>query len=92
LGAAIGLLGLARTWLLTPAGDLGSASLIDLSYTIALSVAAICLTGTLVGSLLPLAVAKVGWDPAIASVPFIATLSDVLGIGIYFNIAAAIVL
>jgi magnesium transporter len=92
LGAAIGLLGLARTWFLTPEGDLGSASLVYLSYTIALSVAAICLTGTLVGSLLPLAVAKVGWDPAIASVPFIATLSDVLGIVIYFNIAAAIVL
>jgi len=92
LGAMLGVLGLARTWIFTSQGDLGSASLANLSYTIALSVAAICLAGTLVGSLLPLAVARLGGDPAIASVPFIATLSDVLGIAIYFSIAAVIVL
>jgi magnesium transporter len=94
LGALIGVLGLARTWLFTPSDDpdLGAASLARLSYAIGLSVAAICLTGTLVGSLLPLAVARLGGDPAIASVPFIATLSDVLGIVIYFTIAALVVL
>jgi magnesium transporter len=94
LGAAIGLMGLARTWLFTAGDDphLGSASLAKLSYAIALSVAAICLTGTLVGSLAPLVVARIGGDPAIASVPFIATLSDVVGIMIYFAIAALIVL
>jgi magnesium transporter len=92
LGATIGVLGLARTWLFTSSGDLGDASLAGLSYTIALSVALICLAGTLVGSLLPLAVARFGGDPAIASVPFIATLSDVLGIVIYFNVALLIVL
>jgi magnesium transporter len=92
LGATIGIMGLARTWLFTSQDDAGAASLIHLSYTIAVSVAAICLMGTLVGSLLPLAVAKMGGDPAIASVPFIATLSDVLGIIIYFNVALLIVL
>jgi magnesium transporter len=94
LGALIGVLGLLRTWLFTPADDpdLGTASLMRLSWAVALSVAAICLTGTLVGSLLPLAVARLGGDPAIASVPFIATLSDVLGIVIYFSIAALVVL
>ena len=94
LGAMIGILGLVRTWVFTTSGDpeLGSASVAHLSYTIALSVAAICLAGTLIGSLLPLAVARFGGDPAIASVPFIATLSDVLGIVIYFNIAYLIVL
>ena len=92
LGATIGLLGLARTWLFTPDSHLGDVSLARFSLAIALSVSIICLTGTLVGSLLPLAVAKVGGDPAIASVPFIATLSDVLGIVIYFNIAAFLLL
>jgi magnesium transporter len=92
LGLTIGLLGLARTWLFTSTGDAGAASLAQLSYAIALSVAVICLTGTLVGSLLPLLVAWLGGDPAIASVPFIATASDVLGIVIYFNIAAALLL
>lgn len=92
LGATIGVMGLARTWLFTSQADMGSASLVQLSYTIAVSVALICLAGTLVGSLLPLAVAKVGGDPAIASVPFIATLSDVLGIFIYFSVALFLVL
>jgi magnesium transporter len=92
LGATIGVLGLARTWLLTSQDDIGEASLAGLSYTIGLSVALICLAGTLVGSLLPLAVARFGGDPAIASVPFIATLSDVLGIVIYFNVALLVVL
>lgn len=92
LGAGIGLLGLARTWLFTSSGDLEGASLEWLSVAIALSVSIICVTGTLVGSLLPLAVARVGGDPAIASVPFIATLSDVLGIVIYFNVASALLL
>jgi magnesium transporter len=92
LGGTIGVMGLARTWLFTSHGEVGSASIAGLSYTIALSVALICLAGTLVGSLLPLAVAKFGGDPAIASVPFIATLSDVLGIVIYFNVALLVVL
>ena len=92
LGATVGLLGLARTWIFTSDAHLGEVSLERFSLVIALSVSVICLTGTLVGSLLPLAVAKVGGDPAIASVPFIATLSDVLGIVIYFNIAALLLL
>jgi magnesium transporter len=92
LGAAIGIMGFGRTWLFTSEGDLGRASIYQLSAAIAVSVACICLMGTLVGSLLPLAVAKIGGDPAIASVPFIATLSDVLGIVIYFNVALMVVL
>lgn len=92
LGAAIGLMGFARTVLFTSNEILGNAPLLPFSLTIAIAVSAICMTGTLIGSLLPLIVARLGGDPAIASVPFIATLSDVLGIIIYFNIAAWIVL
>lgn len=92
LGLAIGIMGFVRTWLFTGEGDLGTTSIYQLSATIAVSVAGICIMGTLVGCLAPLAVAKIGGDPAIASVPFIATLSDVLGIVIYFNVALLIVL
>ena len=49
LGAMLGVLGLARTWMFTRSDDLGAASLVHLSYTIALSVAAICMAGTLIG-------------------------------------------
>ena len=53
------------------------------------SIMGICLTGALVGAMLPLLIKWIGGDPALMSGPFIATLSDVLGIVIYFNIVAA---
>lgn len=54
---------------------------------IALSVAFICLWGTLIGSMLPLIFGKLGVDPALASSPFVATFVDVTGILAYFTIA-----
>jgi len=57
---------------------------------IALSVAFICLWGTLIGSMLPLIFNKVGADPALASSPFVATFVDVTGIVAYFLIATAL--
>jgi magnesium transporter len=37
--------------------------------------------------MLPLLLRRIGVDPATSSTPFIATLIDVLGIIVYFNIA-----
>jgi magnesium transporter len=58
-----------------------------LALVIGLSVAAICLWGTLVGSMLPLVFKNLGFDPGYASSPFVATFVDVTGIVIYFTIA-----
>jgi Mg/Co/Ni transporter MgtE len=58
-----------------------------LALTISLAVATICLWGTLVGSMLPLAFKQLGFDPGYASSPFVATFVDVTGIIIYFSIA-----
>jgi magnesium transporter len=58
-----------------------------LATVIAQSVAAICLWGTLVGSMLPLVFKRIGVDPGLASSPFVATFVDVTGIIIYFSIA-----
>lgn len=58
-----------------------------LAMVVAQSVAAICLWGTLVGSMLPLVFRKLGFDPGYASSPFVATFVDVTGIIIYFSIA-----
>jgi magnesium transporter len=58
-----------------------------LALVIAQAVAAICLWGTLVGSMLPLVFKRLGIDPGIASSPFVATFVDVTGIIIYFSIA-----
>jgi magnesium transporter len=43
--------------------------------------------GTLIGSMLPFAIRRFGFDPASASAPFVATLVDVLGLVIYFTVA-----
>jgi magnesium transporter len=39
------------------------------------------------GSRLTLALKRMGFDPASASAPFVATLVDVSGLAIYFSIA-----
>lgn len=59
----------------------------QLAFVIGQAVAAICLWGTLVGSMLPLVFRKMGIDPGYASSPFVATFVDVTGIVIYFSIA-----
>lgn len=59
----------------------------SLAQVIALAVMFICLWGTIVGSMLPLAFKRIGADPGVASSPFVATFVDVTGIIIYFSIA-----
>lgn len=63
----------------------------NLGFVVAFSVAAICLWGTLVGSMLPLLFRSLGFDPAFASSPFVATFVDVTGIVIYFTIATFLI-
>lgn len=63
-----------------------------LAMVVSQSVAAICLWGTVVGSMLPLAFRRFGVDPGIASSPFVATFVDVTGIVIYFSVATAYLL
>jgi len=55
--------------------------------TIALSLLGIVTFGTIAGSMLPFILRRCGFDPASASAPFVATLVDVTGIIIYFNVA-----
>jgi magnesium transporter len=46
--------------------------------------------GSIAGSLLPFILRGLGFDPASASAPFVATLVDVTGLIIYFTIADVI--
>jgi magnesium transporter len=61
-----------------------------LSISVGASTMAVVLVGALIGALLPLGIRRVGLDPAVSSSPFIASLSDVLGLLIYFAIATSI--
>ena len=56
----------------------------------ALALVGIVLWGTLIGSLLPLLLRRLGFDPATSSAPFVATLVDVTGLVIYFSVGMVI--
>jgi len=59
-----------------------------LGATIGVSVVGVALWGTIVGALLPFGLKRLGLDPASASAPLVATLSDVTGLVIYFTVAS----
>jgi magnesium transporter len=61
-----------------------------IALTVATSLVGVVTWGTLAGSMLPLLLRKLGFDPASASAPFVATLVDVSGIIIYFTTASLI--
>jgi magnesium transporter len=51
------------------------------------SLIGIVLWGSVIGSMLPILLKRLGLDPATSSAPFVATLVDVTGIIIYFSVA-----
>lgn len=58
-----------------------------IGLTVGLALTGVVLWGTLTGSMLPMFLKKLKFDPAVASAPFVATLVDVTGIVIYFSVA-----
>ncbi|HCN74577.1 magnesium transporter [Pseudolactococcus plantarum] len=56
---------------------------------LAVGVAMFCAitVANLAGSLIPVGMSKLGFDPAVASGPFISTMSDITSVFIYFSIA-----
>lgn len=66
-------------------GSLAEPVLIGL--VVGCSLVGVVLWGTLMGSMLPLLLKKLGADPAVSSTPFVATLVDVTGLIIYFSMA-----
>jgi magnesium transporter len=91
LGTILGAVGLARIALWQGLGfyDYGPHWLL-IGATVASGLIGIVTFGSLVGSMLPFALQRLGFDPASASAPFVATLVDVTGLVIYFSIALAI--
>lgn len=90
LGAFLGVLGFLRIvgWQL--AFDLYGEHYMRIALTVGLSLAGVVLWGSLAGSMLPFLLRRLGFDPASASAPFVATLVDVSGIAIYFGAASLI--
>lgn len=91
LGAWLGLIGFCRVVLWQELGllDYGPHFLL-IGVVVWLSLIGVVLFGTLAGSMLPIALRRVGLDPATSSTPFVATLVDVTGVMIYFATAGLI--
>jgi len=60
------------------------------ALVVAVSLVGVVMFGTVIGSLLPFVMRRMGFDPASASAPLVATLVDVTGLVIYFTAAAVI--
>ncbi len=91
LGAMLGLIGVVRivVWQKTGLYDYGEHWIL-VAATVGAALVGIVLFGSLAGSMLPFALQRVGFDPASASAPFVATLVDVTGLVIYFSVALVI--
>ena len=57
------------------------------ALTVGSALVGVVLWGTLSGAMLPFLLRRCGLDPAASSAPFVATLVDVTGLVIYFNVA-----
>lgn len=90
LGAILGLIGFIRIVVWQAFFDMYGVHVFLVGLTVGLSLIGVVLWGTLAGSMLPLCLRRLGCDPASASAPFVATLVDVTGLIIYFNVAGLI--
>jgi len=84
LGLFLGTIGLFRALFVGHSGGGGMAVAVGLALIA-------CVTfGSVAGAVLPLIIKRLGFDPAVSSGPFIASLVDVAGIVIYLRIAILI--
>jgi magnesium transporter len=90
LGAILGAIGFLRITVWSAFSDLYGPHWMLVALTVAFALIGIVLWGTLVGSLLPFGLRRLGFDPATSSAPFVATLVDVTGLVIYFSVAIVV--
>lgn len=87
LGVILGLIGFIRIYAWTFFTDMYGPHWFLIACTVGVALVGVVLWGSLAGSMLPLALKKLGADPATSSAPFVATLVDVTGLIIYFSVA-----
>src|SRR5690606_29914340 len=89
LGLIVGIMGgIVTAYWLHLRGEVLDLLMVYQILTVALSLVGVIIFGNLIGAMLPFIMTKLGFDPAITSAPFVATLVDVTGIIIYFSIAS----
>src|SRR4029077_7159346 len=88
LGLILGIIGFFRItlWQYLHIFDYGKYHWL-VALTVGSALIGVVLWGTLSGAMLPFLLRRCGLDPAASSAPFVATLVDVTGLVIYFNVA-----
>ena len=88
LGSMLGIIGAGRIVLWQQLGwkDYGPHFQL-VAAAVGLALVGVVTFGTITGSMLPFILRRLGFDPASASAPFVATLVDVTGLIIYFSVA-----
>jgi magnesium transporter len=88
LGAILGVIGFTRivVWQNLHIFSYGPHYFL-LAIAVGFALVGIVAFGSLAGSMLPFLLKRIGFDPASASAPFVATLVDVTGLVIYFTVA-----
>ena len=88
LGSILGVIGFTRIvlWQNLHIFNYGPFYML-LAIAVGFALVGIVAFGSLAGSMLPFLLKRVGFDPASASAPFVATLVDVTGLVIYFSVA-----
>ncbi|HZT77872.1 MAG TPA: magnesium transporter [Vicinamibacterales bacterium] len=87
LGSILGAIGFLRISIWSVFSNLYGPHWLLVAVTVASALVGVVLWGTLVGSILPFVLRRLGFDPATSSAPFVATLVDVTGLVIYFSVA-----
>lgn len=90
LGSILGVVGLLRIVLWPSRTTVYGPHFFAVGLVVAISLVGVVLFGTVLGSMLPFLLRRLGLDPATASAPFVATLVDVSGLVIYFTAASVI--
>jgi len=86
LGCILGTIGFLRISIWSAFSNLYGPHWLLVALTVSLALVGVVLWGTLVGSVLPFILRRLGFDPATSSAPFVATLVDVTGLVIYFSV------
>lgn len=88
LGTMLGIIAITRIalWNATGLYDYGQFSWL-IALTVGVTLLAVVTIGSLSGSMLPFLLKRLGFDPASASAPFVATIVDVSAISLYFSVA-----
>ncbi len=91
LGTMLGIVGVVRITVWQHLGFYDYGPHWELiAATVGVALIGIVTFGSLTGSMLPFVLKRIGFDPASASAPFVATLVDVTGLAIYFSVALLI--